>query len=146
MTSEHSGRRAPRELVDAECSRRGRAAFIAGCRRLVAGDYNDTSLIVALAPEGSAKYFDGQPHDDEYWFRVWGIRGLLWAWDDSATDAVVTGAADETWRVREMAAKVVARHLVGDALPLMVGLRNDPVPRVRAAAERAVRLLSDAGT
>ena len=138
-------RATPRELVDAECSRRGRAAFVEGCRRLVAGDYADASLIVALAPQSSAKYFDGKPHDDEYWFRVWGMRGLLWAYDDSAADAVIAGAADEAWRVREMAARVAARHLVGDAMDVMAGLRDDPVPRVRAAAARAVRVLSEAG-
>jgi hypothetical protein len=41
-----------------------------------------------------------------------------------------------------MAAKVIARHRVGDALPAVSGLRTDPVQRVRAAAERAVVLLT----
>jgi hypothetical protein len=59
------------------------------------------------------------------------IRGLLWAWDSAVSIAL----RDESWRVREMAAKV-ARHLVGDALPAVVELRDDPVPRVRAAAQR----------
>jgi len=44
-----------------------------------------------------------------------------------------------------MAAKVVARQLIGDALPAVADLRDDPVPRVRAAANRAVTLLSNAG-
>jgi hypothetical protein len=44
-----------------------------------------------------------------------------------------------------MAAKVVARHLLGDALPEVAALRADPVPRVRAAASRAVVLLTHAG-
>lgn len=43
-----------------------------------------------------------------------------------------------------MAAKVVARHKLGDALPAVSGLRSDPVPRVRAAAERAVAALTAA--
>jgi hypothetical protein len=33
-----------------------------------------------------------------------------------------------------MAAKVVARHRVGGALEAVAALRDDPVPRVRAAA------------
>jgi hypothetical protein len=52
--------------------------------------------------------------------------------------------SDEAWRVREMAAKVTARHLVGDALPEVLALRDDPVPRVRAAAERAVARITQA--
>jgi len=44
-----------------------------------------------------------------------------------------------------MAAKVVARHLLGDALPAVAEQRDDPVPRVRAAANRALTLLSRAG-
>jgi hypothetical protein len=135
----------PKQRVDYECARRGKLAVVAGCERLARGDYGDTDLIVALAPEGSAKYFDGRPHDDVYWFRVWGMRGLLWAWDDSATPTVVTAMSDEAWRVRELAAKVVARHVIGDALPAVAALRADPIPRVRAAASRAVAALSYAG-
>jgi hypothetical protein len=135
----------PKERVEAECARRGRHELIAGCVRLVGGDYDDVALLTALAPEGSAKFFDGREHDDEYWFRVWGMRGLLWAWDDAGLAAIRVGVTDEAWRVREMAAKVVARHLVGDALPLMTGLWDDPVPRVRAAADRAVAALTLAG-
>lgn len=45
-----------------------------------------------------------------------------------------------------MAAKVAARHLQGDALPALVELAaRDPVRRVRAAASRAVALLTAAG-
>jgi hypothetical protein len=54
--------------------------------------------------------------------------------------------ADEAWRVREMAAKVVARHRVGDAFAAVSRLRSDQVPRVRAAAERAVVTLTASGT
>jgi hypothetical protein len=43
-----------------------------------------------------------------------------------------------------MAVKVVARHVLGDALPAVAELRDDPVPRVRAAAGRAVAVLSRA--
>lgn len=61
-----------------------------------------------------------------------------------AAPAIIRATADEAWRVREMAAKVIARHRVGDALAAVVALRDDPVPRVRAAADRAVMLLSAA--
>lgn len=51
---------------------------------------------------------------------------------------LVRATEDPYWRVREMAAKVVARHVVADALEAVGLLCEDPVPRVRAAAERAV--------
>jgi hypothetical protein len=105
----------------------------------------DDALLLALGGPAAAKFFDGRVHHDHYWWRVWGARGLLWAWDDVAAGAVVTALGDESWRVREMGLKVVARHLVGEALAAAAGLRQDPVPRVRAAAERAVVLLTEAG-
>ena len=45
---------------------------------------------------------------------------------------------DAAWRVREMALKVIARHRLGEGMAAALELRTDPVPRVRAAAERAV--------
>jgi HEAT repeat protein len=77
-----------------------------------------------------------------YWLRVWGARGLLWNWDARATDAVRRALSDEAWRVREMAAKLVARHVIDEAQPDVVELVHDPVPRVRAAASRALALLA----
>jgi hypothetical protein len=41
-----------------------------------------------------------------------------------------------------MCAKVIARHAVGDLLEAVAGRREDPVPRVRAAAIRAVDTLT----
>jgi hypothetical protein len=43
-----------------------------------------------------------------------------------------------------MVARVVARHDVDGALDAMLRLREDPVPRVRIAAERAVQKLTSA--
>ncbi|MGA2210443.1 MAG: HEAT repeat domain-containing protein [Acidimicrobiales bacterium] len=75
----------------------------------------------------------------------WAARGLLHNWDDEATPAIVRATTDEAWRVREMAAKVIARHQVGEAFDAVAGLRDDPVPRVRAAAQRAVVVLTASG-
>jgi len=44
-----------------------------------------------------------------------------------------------------MAAKVVAHNLVATAFDDVVALQRDPVPRVRAAAGRAVARLTAAG-
>jgi hypothetical protein len=62
-----------------------------------------------------------------------------------ALASVTSALRDGHWRVREMGCMVVARHQVGDALPGVAGLRDDPVARVRKAAARAVVLLTEAG-
>lgn len=125
---------------------------MAGCVQLIEGqpaDEGEPELLAALAGRGIGKYLDGRPHEDVYWLRVWGMRGLLWALDgpddEHARDAVLLGLDDEHWRVREMAAKVAARHRIGAALPVLAGLRDDPVPRVAAAAQRGVVTLTAAG-
>jgi HEAT repeat protein len=119
---------------------------VAGCVGLIEGDDADGELILALGGPPARRLLGGGSRSDQrYWFRVWGTRGLLWAWDDTALDAVLLALRDPAWRVREMAAKVSARHRVGEALPALVELRADPVPRVRAAAARAVVVLTHAG-
>ena len=47
---------------------------------------------------------------------------------------------DGSWRVRENALKIAVRHLVDEshALDATQQLQDDPVPRVRAAARRAL--------
>lgn len=123
---------------------------MAGCVDLLTGRADlqesdqepDQALVIALGGPPARRVLEGR--DQEYWLRVWAARGLLWAWQDSdATVEAITGAmSDEAWRVREMAAKVVARNLVGDALTAVSALLEDPVPRVRAAASRAVVALT----
>lgn len=133
----------PRQSIEAECARRGRDAVTDGCVRLLADGLVDPSLLLVLAGPGAQKFLDGGEHSDTYWLRVWALRGLLWAWGDQATPVVVAALADEHWRVREMALKVVARHGVDDALEAAATLRGDPVERVRVGAGRAVvRLVS----
>ena len=75
---------------------------------------------------------------------MWAARGLLWAWDDAALPSLTAALDDEAWRVREMALKVVARHRLGEALTAVADLQEDPVPRVRAAASRALMRLVEA--
>lgn len=135
----------PRQSVEVEAGRRGRTALVAGCVRLVHGEEVDPALLLALGGPGARKFLDGGPRADTYWLRVWGLRGLLWSWDDAALPAVVLGLADGSWRVREMALRVVARHRLGDALPAVTPLRADEVQRVRTAAARAVAVLTAAG-
>ncbi len=119
---------------------------MAGCIALLRGQDFDEGLLMALGgPNGRIVIDDGPRQRNQYWRRVWGARGLLYAWNDSAEHAVVDALADEHWRVREMAAKVVAKRGIGVALEACAGLADDPVPRVRAAAWRAVVRLTAAG-
>jgi HEAT repeat protein len=134
----------PRQRVEAECARRGRDAVVADCIALLGGA-EDLALLRSLVGAGADKFSDGREHHDTYWFRVWALRGLLWAWDPRATPCVRRALGDEAWRVREMAAKVAARHLVGDATDELAALRDDAVPRVRHAAGRALVRIGNAG-
>lgn len=138
----------PAERIAAECARRGTDAVVAGCVALLYGRPGevDDDLILALGGEHGRSVLDGwNGGKTGYWPRVWAARGLLHAWDDAATDAIIHATRDDAWRVREMAAKVVARHRVGDALDAVAVLRGDAVPRVRAAAGRAVVALTAGG-
>jgi HEAT repeat protein len=133
----------PRQSIDAECARRGKSAVVAGCTALLAGHDADPGLVIALGGPAAPRVISGE--DKQYWLRVWAARGLLWAWDDAAVASVTAALRDDHWRVREMACKVIARHQVGDALPAVVELHDDPVARVRGAAARAMVLLTAAG-
>jgi HEAT repeats len=131
-----------------ECARRGTAQVVAGCVALLRGEDADDDLILALGcGTGTIVIYDGPKQRNQYWRRVWGARGLLYAWvdDQDAQDALIAGLGDEHWRVREMAAKVIAKRRIGAAFGPVTALREDPVPRVRAAAERATVMLTAAG-
>lgn len=135
----------PRQRVERESVRRGKRAFVEGCVRLLTGDDRDSELILVLGGRSARWIVTGERAWPAYWLRVWAARGLLWEWDDAATAAIVAATHDEAWRVREMALKVVAKHRLGEALPNAAARREDPVPRVRAAASRAVVKLVDSG-
>jgi hypothetical protein len=79
----------------------------------------------------------------DYWFRVWAARGLLYVWSPDAVPAVVSGMTDPAWRVREMCAKVSRRRELGEAAPVLARLVQDPVPRVRAAAVSALGVTAE---
>ena len=79
----------------------------------------------------------------EYWPRVWGARGLLHVWDPASATVVAVPAlraalGDPAWRVREMTAKVARRWQVAELAEGLEVLVADQVPRVRAAAARAL--------
>lgn len=142
MTS--GARLSPRTSILLECSLRGRDEVVRGCRAVLRGDEVDPGLLVALAGASATAVLAGAEGGVEgYWPRVWAARGLLHVWSDDATDAIIDATSHPAWRVREMAAKVIARHRVVDALDRVIDLMNDENHRVRAAAERALRRLDD---
>lgn len=134
----------PRIAIEAECARRGKREVVAGCVALLSEEPVDDAFVLALGGAHGALVLDSGP-GAQYWLRVWAARGLLWAWDDAALAALLIALGDEHWRVREMAAKVVARNVVGEAFDAVAALTSDPVPRVVLAAQRAVRVLAAAG-
>ncbi len=138
----------PRQSIAAECQRRGKPALVSGCIDLLQGRHDiDDSLLLALGGPPAQAVLSGQAGGRTgYWPRVWAARGLLYAWDNRATAAIIQATSDDAWRVREMAAKVIARHRIGDAFSAAAGLQDDQVPRVRAAAERAIVILTASGT
>ena len=135
----------PRQSVESLAAEHGRDVLVAACRDLLVGRPVDPEIILGLGgPPARWAVHGGEPGPD-YWLRVWALRGLLWVWDDAAGAVVLTALSDEAWRVREMAAKVAARHRVDAALETLVVLQQDPVERVRVVAGRAVRRLTTPG-
>ncbi len=138
----------PKQRIAAGCARHGTRALVAACVALLEARPGDVSddMIAVLGGESARYVLDGDAGGRTgYWPRVWGARGLLYQWDLAATAAVTGATHDPAWRVREMAAKVIARHKVGDALNAVAALRADEVARVRAAAGRAVTVLTAVG-
>ena len=84
-------------------------------------------------PEGNPP-----PAGQRYWLRVWAGRGLFWVWEQQALPYVVDAADDEHWRVREWVAKIIGKHRLDETEPVLRGLLDDPVPRVRSAAQQAL--------
>lgn len=76
-----------------------------------------------------------------HWPRMWGIRALRYVWLDYAEPGVVGALEDTSWRVREMAAKVVAYRRLGSAVEPLKSLLRDPEPRVRVAGVRALGIV-----
>jgi HEAT repeat protein len=125
----------------------GRRRFVEVCCDLLAGAAR-TSYVDELRYLTGHSWDAGDPVLDDtvwkdYWVRTWGARGLLHCWSDSASDAVVAGLGDEHYRPAEMCLKVSARYDVAGAGPGAAALSTHDLPRVRAAALRALAVVGD---
>ena len=128
----------PRLRVAAACQRIGTDAVVERCLHLLSGGHDSPEFLVMLGGRHAMRLLaDGLPPGQQYWLRVMAARGLLWAGPGKEPNRLRAALRDETWRVREMICKVVARHRVDELLDEVIELENDPVPRVRAAATRA---------
>ncbi|GAB2611533.1 HEAT repeat domain-containing protein [Pseudactinotalea suaedae] len=138
----------PREWVADACARHGEEAVLAWCAELLGGaapESRDLDVHLDLdligGPGATRMVRDSGA---EYFPRVWAARAMRYAWRESgpagaaAQAALVVGLRDPHWRVREMSAKVVALHEVGAAADALAPLLSDEVPRVQAAAARAI--------
>jgi hypothetical protein len=114
---------------------------VQGCRALVRGEEVDPQLVLVLGGAHARRVIDAQNPVDDYWLRVWGLRGLLWAWADEASPQIRQALNDPAWRAREMALKVIARHQCDDMFEDVLELKNDPVTRVRQQAVRCEMVL-----
>jgi hypothetical protein len=68
---------------------------------------------------------------------------LLYVWRPNAEAAILSGLHDPAWRVREMCAKVVRHRAIESAESALARLVDDPVSRVRAAADAALTATRD---
>lgn len=135
----------PSVRVEQACARWGERKVVHRCSQLmgqrpdrpVEGEGLELAVVLGglTDPDWLA---GGKPPGHAYWARVWAARALLYVWDDAAVPALVAALDDDMWRVRELAAKVVAAREVAQAADRLAGLDDDPVPRVRAAAARAL--------
>lgn len=140
----------PAERVAELAEQLGTDVVVRWCAGLLAADtaYDDPALPSLSWLGGAAAPWlleqgDLQRSVNDYWARVWAARGLLHVYTPAAVREIVGALGDEAWRVREMAAKVVARWEVADAADALEPLVADEATRVRAAAVRALGVVGE---
>jgi hypothetical protein len=133
----------PAERIRWGVARWGEAELVHACAAVLRGEPPDAEVLLCIGGRG-ADTMQAKGLDLVYWPKTWAARALLYAWREEAGPAVVTALADPAWRVREMCAKVCALREVGAAADALGPLLADPVPRVRAAAARAVGAVGEA--
>lgn len=128
--------------MTAATERDSELAVVRKCVDVLAGTRADADLLWVLGGNSAPGVLAGnEGGPDGYWPRTWALRALLYVWDPEAEHAVVAACSDGHWRVREMAAKVMAaRKPTSEASEEALDrLLTDPNPRVQTAAARALR-------
>jgi hypothetical protein len=134
----------PSVLIALAVERWGPRGLMDRCARVYREmDWGDEpELMSFLAGRAGPRWVELGFGTQGYFVRTWALRAMLYAWDESASTTVIDALEDEHWRPREMALKVVAKRLVDGDVDAVARLRADPVPRVQAAARRALERLS----
>lgn len=117
----------PKESVLAEVGRAGLDDVVARRKALLSGRGVDARFLFALAGPAPRQVLDGSeggPYGR--WPKVWALRGLLLRVGGLCRAPVVAATTDESWRVREMAARVIGAHAIDDALEDLNRLVDDP--------------------
>jgi hypothetical protein len=133
----------PSVLIGLAVERWGQRGLMDRCVHLYREmDWGDEPEVMSyLAGENGPRWVELGFGVQSYFVRTWALRAMLYAWDESASTTVIDALEDEHWRPREMALKVVAKRLIDSDVDAVARLRDDPVPRVQAAARRAMELL-----
>jgi HEAT repeat protein len=138
----------PRDLVAEAVDDYGIHAVVDMCLALLDGHTDYELLPLPLSYLGGAPAVSALDRDPQlgaqgqvFWPRVWAARGLRYVWLPYAEPGIVAALADPSWRVREMAAKVVAQRELASAGDALVPLLAGGMPRVRVAAIRAIGLV-----
>ena len=133
----------PRQSIEGARSRLGERYLALECKSVLEGKELTPDLGYILSGPASLSVFEGREGGiDGRWPKVWALRALLYAWDEEVAPAVVVQLDDESWRVQEMALKVVRRRQIDEALEKVAALRQSENARVRSAAQRALTALS----
>jgi hypothetical protein len=134
----------PSALAALAVDRWGPRGFMDRCVRLYREmDWGDEpELMSYVAGSAGARWVELGFGTQAYFVRTWALRAMLYAWDESASATVIEALDDEHWRPREMALKVVAKRLIDSDVDAVDRSRHDPIPRVQAAASRAMERLT----
>ena len=140
----------PRDIVSEAVAEFGIHATVDTCLALLDGHENYALLPVPLAylagVHAVAKLERGDlaSRQQGHWPRVWAARTFRYVWLDHAGPGTAAALHDQSWRVREMAAKVVSQRSLTLAADQLLALMHDPEPRVRVAAVRALGVVGAA--
>ncbi|MCU1404763.1 MAG: repeat protein [Glaciihabitans sp.] len=130
----------PADRIAAAVNLYGERDTVDRAAALIGGANAGEDFLLFVGGKHAQGILDGAPA--LYWPELWGTRALMYVWHESASMAVRSALTNQAWRVREMAAKVVAlRELpfIENLLPML----DDEVGRVRAAAARAIGAVGD---